>query len=116
MNQWSKVRVESVTADSLDEVRVNSEIKAQAEVSLGALTPDDVSVELYVGLVDADGEITGARAIPMRPVSDGGAGRYRFEVSSVACCRSGLHGFTVRALPRHPDLGVSFPPGLIVWA
>jgi starch phosphorylase len=115
-DQWSKVRVESVTADSLDDVQVNSEIKAQAEVSLGALTPDDVSVELYVGLVDADGEITGARVIPMRPVSDGGAGHYRFEVSSVACCRSGLHGFTVRALPRHPDLIAPFPPGLIVWA
>jgi starch phosphorylase len=115
-DQWSRVRVESVTADSLDGVQVNSEIKAQAEVSLGALTPDDVSVELYVGLVNADNEIVGARAIPMRPVGDGGDGRYRFEVSSVACCRSGLHGFTVRALPRHSDLGVSYLPGLIVWA
>ncbi len=115
-DQWSKVRVESVTADSLDDVQVNSEIKAKAEVSLGALTPDDVSVELYMGLVDADGEITGARAIPMLPVGNGRDGRYRFEVSSVACCRSGLHGFTVRALPRHPDLGVSYLPGLIVWA
>jgi len=115
-DQWSKVRIESVTADSLEGVQVNSEIKAQAEVSLGALTPDDVSVELYVGLVNADGEIIGARAIPMRPVGDGGAGRYRFEASSVACCRSGLHGFTVRALPHHPDLIAPFLPGLIVWA
>jgi starch phosphorylase len=115
-DHWSKVRIESVTADSLDGIQVNSEIKAQAEVSLGALTPDDVSVELYVGLVNAGGEITGARAIPMRPVGDGGNGRYRFEVSSVACCRSGLHGFTVRALPRHPDLIAPFLPGLIVWA
>jgi starch phosphorylase len=115
-DQWSRVRIESVTADSLDGVQVNSEIKAQAEVSLGALTPDDVSIELYVGLVNANNEIVGARAIPMRPVVDGGDGRYRFEVSSVACCRSGLHGFTVRALPRHSDLGVSYLPGLIVWA
>jgi starch phosphorylase len=115
-DQWSKVRVESVTADSLDVVQVNSEIQAQAEVSLGALTPDDVSVELYVGLVNADNEIVGARAIPMLPVGDGCDGRYRFEVSSVACCRSGLHGFIVRALPRHPDLIASFLPGLIVWA
>ena len=115
-DQWPKVRIKSVTAGSLERIQVNSEIKAQAEVSLGALTPDDVSVELYVGLVDAGGEITGARVIPMRPVSDGGAGHYRFEVRSVACCRSGLHGFTVRALPRHPDLGVSSLPGLIVWA
>jgi starch phosphorylase len=115
-DQWSRVRVESVTAGPLDGVQVNSEIKAEAEVSLGALTPDDVSVELYVGLVNADNEIVGARAIPMRPVGNGGDGRYRFEVSSVAGCRSGLHGFTVRALPRHSDLGISYPPGLIVWA
>jgi hypothetical protein len=45
-DQWSRVCVESVTAGPLDGVQVNSEIKAQAEVSLGALTPDDVSVEL----------------------------------------------------------------------
>jgi starch phosphorylase len=115
-DQWSRIRIESVTAGSLDGVQVNSEIKAQAEVSLGALTPDDVSVELYVGLVNADNEIVGARAIPMRPVGDGGDGRYRFEVSSVPCCRSGLHGFTVRALPRHPDLIAPSLPGLIVWA
>jgi starch phosphorylase len=115
-DQWSRVRIESATAGSLDGVQVNSEIKAQAEVSLGALTPDDVSVELYVGLVNAGGEIVGARAIPMRPVGDDGDGRYRFEVSSVACCRSGLHGFTVRALPRHSELSASHLPGLIVWA
>jgi starch phosphorylase len=69
-----------------------------------------------MGLVNVDNEIVGARAIPMLPAGDGGAGRYRFEVSSVACCRSGLHGFTVRALPRHPDLIAQFLPGLIVWA
>ncbi len=38
------------------------------------------------------------------------------EANSVACCRSGLHGFTVRALPRHPDSIAPFLPGLIVWA
>jgi glycogen phosphorylase len=115
-DRWSRVRIESVTAGSLDGIQVNSEIQAQAEVSLGALTPDDVSVELYVGLVNADNELVGARAIPMLPVGDGRDGRHRFEASSVVCCRSGLHGFTVRALPRHPDLIAPILPGLIVWA
>ncbi len=115
-DQWSNIRIVSVTADSLDEIKVNSEIKAQAELSLGALTPDDVSVELYMGLVNADNEIVEARAIQMQPVGPGGSGRYRFEVSSVTCGRSGLHGFTVRALPRNPDLIERFLPGLIVWA
>ena len=115
-DRWSRVRIESVTAGSLDGIQVYSEIQAQAEVSLGALTPDDVSVELYVGSVNADNELVGARAIPMRPVGDGDDGRYRFEGASVTCCRSGLHGFTVRALPRHPDLIAPILPGLIVWA
>jgi len=30
--------------------------------------------------------------------------------------RSGLHGFTVRVRPNHPDMSVAFLPGLICWA
>jgi len=29
---------------------------------------------------------------------------------------SGLHGFTIRVRPSHPDLSAAFVPGLIVWA
>ena len=43
-------------------------------------------------------------------------GKYLFEAAAVPCASSGLHGYTVRVLPRHPDLANPFLPGLITWA
>ncbi len=36
--------------------------------------------------------------------------------SNTSLAQSGLHGFTVRVRPTHPDLTVPFVPGLIRWA
>ncbi|HMV48863.1 MAG TPA: alpha-glucan family phosphorylase, partial [Blastocatellia bacterium] len=114
---WSEVHVESVTTDSLTDLQVGDAVKVQAQVHLGALVPEDVTVELYAGLVDADGEIVTVQITPMLPAGNGGgSGSFHFESASVACCKSGLHGFTVRVLPHHPDLTTKFLPGLIKWA
>jgi hypothetical protein len=43
-------------------------------------------------------------------------GGYLFEAKAVACYGSGLHGYTVRVRPSHPDLITAFLPGLILWA
>ena len=45
---------------------VGSRLHVRAHLQLGALTPDQVAVELYVGRLDADGELTDAYAIPMQ--------------------------------------------------
>jgi starch phosphorylase len=113
---WSQVRIEAVDIEPPVKVRVGGEFPVQARVQLGALSPDDVAVELYLGQMDAGGEITAAHAIPMQPVGPGGEGSHLFQASAVTCRRSGLHGYTVRVLPSHPDLPTSFLPGLIVWA
>ena len=42
--------------------------------------------------------------------------RYIFAASEVPCRDSGLHGYTVRVLPFHPDAAQTFLPGLIRWA
>jgi starch phosphorylase len=114
--QWAAVRITSVTAGELAELQVNNEIKVQAQVQLETLTPDDVAVELYLGLVNANDEIIEAQTIPMLATGAKRDGIYLFEASAVTCGRSGLHGFTVRVLPHHPDLVTPFLPGLIVWA
>jgi glycogen phosphorylase len=113
---WSQVRIDAVSADSLTGLEVGNTIKVAAQIRLGALAPDDVLVELYVGLVDAENRIIEAQPVTMLPVGSEAAGNFRFEASSVVCCTSGLHGYTVRGLPRHPDLAAKFLPGLIVWA
>jgi len=115
-NEWPQVRVESAEADEITEIEVGSEFHVRARVFLGSLTPDDVRVELYMGEVDAADEIVGAEAAPMEPVGPEGEGSYVYRTDAITCQRSGLHGYTVRILPYHPDLTTSFLPGFIVWA
>ena len=51
----------------------------------------------------------------MQPVRPGGEESHLYQASAVTCHRSGLHGYTVRVLPCHPDLTTPFLPGFIVW-
>jgi starch phosphorylase len=78
------------------------------------LIPDDVAVELFLGRLNAGGELADTSTVPMQPAG-GGGGRYLFDVAT-SCPRSGLHGYTVRVRPNHADLAVPLLPGLIVWA
>ncbi|MFQ5859613.1 MAG: alpha-glucan family phosphorylase, partial [Anaerolineae bacterium] len=112
---WPQIRVETVDTEPVTELQVGGKVRARARIHLGALTPDDVTVELYLGRVDPDGEIVEAEATPMQLVEPDGEDHYLFEASVVPCRKSGLHGCTVRVLPRHPDLTTPFLPGLIVW-
>jgi len=112
---WPQVRVDSVETASFTELKAGDEVQVQARVRLGALTPDDVSVELCLGRVNDRGEIVAAQATPMLPVGPAGDGSWHFAASIVPG-QSGLHGYTVRVLPRHADLTTPFIPGLIVWA
>ena len=113
---WPEVRVESVENHSPATLPVGQPIQARVRVHLGALTPEDVSVELYHGRVNAGGQIVNGVATPMEVAGPGEGGSYTFEADPVACSDSGLHGFTVRVLPYHPDLPVALIPGLITWA
>jgi starch phosphorylase len=113
---WPQVRVESVENHSPLSLPVGAPVHARVRVHLGALTPDDVAVELYQGRLNADNEIVNALATSMQPAGPAEGGSYVFEAEPVACKDSGLHGFTVRVLPYHPDLPSAFLPGLICWA
>jgi starch phosphorylase len=113
---WAQVRVETVNAGSAQEIQVGDVIGAQARVHLGGLTPDDVKVEVYLGRVDAEGEIVEAEATQLQPVGPVAKGSYLFESDAAPCRKSGMHGYTVRVLPHHPDLVTPFLPGLVVWA
>jgi starch phosphorylase len=100
---------------------VGANFGARARIQLGPLTPDDVVVELYLGRLNPAGEILEAGLTPMRTTGRDAQGRYLFEATSVPCSKSGLHGFTIRVRPHHPDLpgaegGTPFLPGLIAWA
>jgi starch phosphorylase len=113
---WGQVAIQSVDALPETELRSGVEVEVRARVRLGALHCDEVSVELYLGMLDSDFEIRDAAAVPMDEVSQAADGVYVFAAHSAACRESGLHGYTVRVLPYHPDEPQPFLPGLIRWA
>jgi starch phosphorylase len=112
---WPQVRIERVEGDPTQSLPVGAMAVVRAQVHLGALSPQDVAVELYVGRLRADGDFADAEVILMRPKGDSVAGSYVFQAEA-PCTRSGLHGFTVRVRPAHSDLTSPLLPRLIRWA
>jgi len=116
-NCWREVRVKSVAAESLTDLKVYDAIRVRAVVQLGKLSPEDVVVELYTGKVGAQGEIMNPEITTMDFVEGSKEdGNYCFEGVSAPCGKSGRYGFTVRVLPDHPLLATRFLPELITWS
>lgn len=53
--------------------------------------------------------------VPMHVAGQDSEGNHNCIVTT-SIIRSGLHGFTVRVRPNHPDLSVPFIPHLVCWA
>ncbi len=111
---WPQVRIEAVEAHGADPMHVGGKLEVKARVQLGGLSPDDIQVQLFHGLVDNLGEIPQPHAVLMSPNGAREGMTWMFQ-GTIPCRLSGQHGFAVRVLPRHPDLANSFEPGLICW-
>jgi len=97
------------------QLKVGARVKVRALVKLGRVGPDDVSVQLYHGLVDAWGNITKGSIVDMeREQNSRNDGHYWFA-GLMTCEKTGQHGLTVRVLPRHCDLADPYEMGLILW-
>jgi starch phosphorylase len=112
---WPAVRLEIVDSTLPDELLAGHEMSVHARVNPGKLTPEDLAVELYLGRLNADGEITEAVTAPMEPVRQDGPWHF-YQATITPKTGSGMHGFTARALCRHRDLGSPFLPGIITWS
>jgi len=113
---WPQVRIERVEDAQALTLNVGDRLHVKAHVQLGPLDPDDVHVELYVGLVDPHDQLVSPVPYQIQPTGKDGNGATIFEGTAAPCEMSGEWGFTVRVLPYHSDLLQPYPPGLIVWA
>src|SRR5260221_9145949 len=98
------------------ELKIGSQQEVHAWVGLGSLTAEDVTVQLYHGLLDTRGEIISGATIDM--VSDGTKdqdGNYKFT-ARISYIATGQHGVSVRVLPHNEDLPSPYQRGLIRWA
>ena len=113
--QWPSIRIDKVEMDEIPEIKVGGKVTVRAQLHLGSLTQEDVAVETYVGPVDSQGGITHAAVVIMNCTQSSGDGNYTFE-GVITSRSSGLHGYSVRVLPRHGDLSNPYEMGLILWA
>jgi starch phosphorylase len=111
---WTEVRVERVEAGRPGTHRVGEGFALTAEVRLGALSPEEVTVEVYHGPLDSQRQIVDGRgvALSLEATLDGGRHRY---AGLVPCTHSGMHGYTVRVRPSHPDGNSVLCTGLMTW-
>lgn len=112
---WDQIKIADVKVDNIH-VTIGSAVAVEAVVELGALTPDDVSVQLYYGRLDSRGQISDASgtAVDMA-VAGGENGVYTFK-TKITSDETGDRGISVRVVPKHDLLPTRFQPKLITWA
>jgi starch phosphorylase len=110
---WSHVHVVDVEGDvTAADVGVEREIAAT--IRLGDLSTDDIAVQLVHGSVGANNELAEPEIIEMS--ADHCVEQTCVYRGSLTTSAAGLHGFTVRVIPSHPDLTNEMDLGLVTWA
>lgn len=125
---WSDLDIQNVEVQNVEgqaieqaqsdqpELRVGSELQITAQIHLGRLNPQDVSVQIYHGRVDSTGKIENGQASEMTYAEDSiNVDRVATFNGTIPCRVSGQHGFALRILPRHQDLVEPYEPGMILW-
>ncbi|MDP9387706.1 MAG: alpha-glucan family phosphorylase [Actinomycetota bacterium] len=112
---WHEVELKTVESDAAA-ADLGAERHVDVVVALGALTRDDVAVQLIHGPVGTNDELVEATVTDMSAQDqDGATGHHRY-VGRFRAERAGRYGFTVRVVPSHPDLSASVELGCVAWA
>lgn len=112
--EWPKIKIKDIKDISFTELEVGNEFDIAARVHLGNLIPEDVNVEIYMGPINAKGEFEGGRSKAMQFVEQN-KDDYIYHAKALACEKSGLHGYTLRIIPKHKNLEHTLLPHLITW-
>jgi starch phosphorylase len=114
--QWGQIRIKRVWSDWAEgqELKVGDQLQVQAEVYLGELKPTDVAVQLFFGTLNVEGLIVQGQTLPTLIAQSKGDGTYIFA-GAISCRTSGRHGYALRIVPQHEDLGNPFELGLVLW-
>ncbi|MGN6089228.1 MAG: alpha-glucan family phosphorylase [Actinomycetales bacterium] len=112
-NGWHGVRVDHVEASGVgDSPELGDSVALRAFVSLGAISPDSVTVQVVHGKVDESDRLTDPVSVPMQHAETYEGGRHRYEVD-LKLDRTGPFGYTVRILPKHDLLATPAELGLV---
>ncbi len=111
---WGAVKISKIESDGDLKVKVGDTQTVKAHINLGKLKPEDVRVEIYAGMVNADMELVDAIPIKMTHTGEKGA-NHIFE-GTIPFDRSGRMGFSLRLYPFHPDEIAFNENMMLIWA
>jgi starch phosphorylase len=112
---WDKVHFLEVESGPTEGLLYSTTLPVKASLQLDKLKDTDVTVEIYYGDVDPYDRITNGRVTDMKCTGKLEGGIYQFE-GEIYCDKTGQQGFTVRAIPTHPDLHDKHETALVIWA
>ncbi len=118
LNQaWNEVSVVELTDPGHPELHVGEHLEISADINLGPLSPEEIRVEAYFGHINSQGGIDNPETAEMEPRDgqDAHTGTLHY-VARVPCNVAGRQGYSVRILPKHPDLTHNLVPGYVKWA
>ncbi len=112
-HEWKNVSVFKIEGGGGRSLKVGDSFSVECHVHLGKIDPAEVTVQVYTGRIDAEGELEDPQTVDMKVAGQDEEGHI-FKVK-VRCRHAGRQGFAVRVLPSNPDLVHPFVPGLVRW-
>lgn len=112
--EWQNVKVISADKKEGVEPAVGKPIDVEATIKLGNLTPADVLVQVYYGIVDPHNELISTAYEDLKFIkSENGFCYYEGQYK---CPDNGKQGFTIRVLPRHELMANFAEMYMCCWA
>mgnify|MGYP005838278917 CR=1 FL=1 len=113
--RWGSLRLVEVLEAPPDELVAGTELTIRAAFFLGELQPQEVTVQLYHGRLDAHMQIVQPAITEMACEGARQNGEWTYG-AKLACRTAGRHGYVFRVLPHHEDLANPHDLGLVFWA
>ena len=112
-DNWYRVNVTNITAPFDKAILMGDKLNFKAKVFLGALAPEDIQVELYLGTRGSLGDINKEDAVDMKCTGkDGDAYIYEVQISPF---NSGRQDYALRVLPASDKVPNVLMPFFIRW-
>jgi starch phosphorylase len=124
---WPELAINKVDINATDDgkktildstqaqLKVGYKLNIRTLINLGRLNPDDISVEIYHGPIDAWGNIRDGSVLELSLDPENNQDQQFWFEGILPCKSSGRQGLAVRVLPKHPNIVETYEPGMIIW-
>jgi starch phosphorylase len=114
--EFHQVKAANISFDETKIYKIREKIKMEAEVFLGNLKPEDVSVDIYYGNISPtdDQRVEHSAIEHLNEVTLIEPGKYLFS-GHLTCRGTGNFGFKIRITPSHPLMIDPYEMNLVLW-